>query len=374
MTFFRQCHIAACLIFAAFLSPLVEGGAMAVQAPKTRVITDMRGRKIEVPVPLTKVALFGGPTGQIAYILGASDRLCAVSKALKASEMLRLIDPSIRKLPGPRGASGNINIEELLLSGPQLVIAGDLDGSIVEKKTRIPVAYLESGMKRGFELLKEEIRFYGTVFQEDARAERYIGYLEKTVAFLRSRTADIPREGRKVVYNGYGPNRLVTLGGDSFMNERIETAGCRNAAEAILTGSKKEGLHVGLVEVSMEQVLVWNPDIMVIEFGDPGDLSREGAWQAVKAVRQRRIYREPIGIFIWSRPTAESAALHPLWLAKTAYPERFRDLDLRREVKKFYRETMSFELTDDQADKVVDAEFDVKFGPLQRETGEQKAH
>jgi iron complex transport system substrate-binding protein len=332
----------------------------------TRVITDMTGRKVEIPDPLTRVALFGGPTGQIAYILGARGQLCAVSKALKASEMLNRFDPTIRDLPAPRGASGSISIEDLMLSEAQLVIAGDLDASIVEKKTHIPVAYLESDMKRGFDLLKEEIRFYGTVFKKEARAEKYIAYLENTLALLQSRTRDLPREQRKVVYNGYSPNRLVTLGGDSFMNERIETAGCRNAAETIMTGGKKEGLHVGLVEVSMEQVLFWNPDIMVIDFGEPDRLFEDPKWKTVKAIRNRSVYKEPIGIFIWNRPTAESAVLHPLWLAKIAYPDRFQDISLRDEVKKFYREMMSFHLTDGDADALVNADFDVKFGPLQR--------
>lgn len=336
------------------------------QSAGTRVIIDMTGRKVEVPDPLTRVALFGGPTGQIAYILGARDQLCAVSKALKASEMLNRFDPTIRNLPAPRGASGSISVEDLMLSEAQLVIAGDLDGSIVEKKTRIPVAYVESSMKRGFELLKEEIRFYGTIFKKEARAEKYIAYLENTVAFLQSRTKDLPREQRKTVYNGYSPNRLVTLGGDSFMTERIETAGCRNAAETILTGGKKEDLHVGLVEVSMEQALFWNPDIMVIDFGEPERLVEDPKWKTVKAVQKRSVYKEPVGIFIWNRPTAESAVLHPLWLAKIAYPERFKDISLREEVKRFYREMMSFDLTDGEADALVNADFDVKFGPLQR--------
>jgi iron complex transport system substrate-binding protein len=342
--------------------------AVYAESPSTgkRVITDMLGRKVEVPDPLTRVALFGGPTGQIAYILGAQDQLCAVSKALKASEMLNRFDPTITDLPAPRGASGSINVEELMLSEAQLVIAGDLDASIVEKKTRIPVAYLESDMRRGLDLLKDEIRFYGTVFKKEARAEKYIAYLENTVALLQSRTRDLPREQRKVVYNGYSPNRLVTLGGDSFMTERIETAGCRNAAETIMTGGKKEGLHVGLVEVSMEQVLFWNPDIMVIDFGEPERLFQEAKWKTVKAVRSRSVYKEPVGIFIWNRPTAESAVLHPLWLAKIAYPDRFKDINLREEVKKFYREMMSFDLTDGEADALINADFDVKFGPLQR--------
>ncbi|MCG6536020.1 MAG: Fe3+-hydroxamate ABC transporter substrate-binding protein, partial [Syntrophales bacterium LBB04] len=159
----------------------------ALCAGKTRTITDMTGRKVEVPDPLTRVALFGGPTGQIAYILGARDQLCAVTSTLKGSELIRLMDPSIQALPAPRSTSGHVNVEELIVSMPQLVLAGNLDGSIVEKKTKIPVAFLESNMNHSFDLLKKEILFYGDVFGKEERAEKYIAYLEKTINFLKSR-------------------------------------------------------------------------------------------------------------------------------------------------------------------------------------------
>src|SRR5512145_2220176 len=73
---------------------------------KTRIITDMLGRKVEVPDPLTRVALFGGPTGQIAYLLGARNQLCAVTSSIKGSELIQAMDPSIANLPGPRSTSG----------------------------------------------------------------------------------------------------------------------------------------------------------------------------------------------------------------------------------------------------------------------------
>jgi iron complex transport system substrate-binding protein len=122
-------------------------------------------------------------------------------------------------------------------------------------------------MNQSFELLKEEIRFYGRAFQKEARAEKYVAYLQKTIDLIRSRTKDIPRDKRKIVFNGYSSNHLVTLGGYTFMQQHLELAGCRNAAEAILTTGMKEGLHTDLAEVSMEKVLGWNPDILVIDFG-----------------------------------------------------------------------------------------------------------
>ncbi len=331
---------------------------LAIGADKTRTFTDMTGRKVTVPDPLNRVALLGGPTGQVAYVLGARGQLCAVTKSLKSSELINKMDPSVRDLVAPRSVSGQVNVEELIVSNPQLVIAGDLDGSLVERKTRIPVAYLKSDMNQSLEMLKQEIRFYGMVFQKQSRAENYIRYLEKTTDLIQSRTKSIPLNKRKLVFNGYSSNHLVTLGGDTFMQRQIELAGCRNAAEPIRTsGTREGGLHTGLAEVSMEKVLGWNPDILVIDFGTPGEIYQDPKWKSVTAIKHRAVYVQPIGAFIWDRPTAESAVLHPLWLAKTAYPDRFSDIDMRQEIKKFYRETMSFNLTDVQADEILTAKY-----------------
>jgi iron complex transport system substrate-binding protein len=350
--------IAIGLACAVFLGFVVYQNHVAFGQEKTRTFTDMVGRKVVVPEPLTRVALLGGPTGQVAYILGARSQLCAVTKSLKSSELVNMMDPTVKDLVAPRSTSGQINVEELIVSDPQLVIAGDLDGSLVEKKTRIPVAYLKSDMNQSYEMLKQEIRFYGMVFQKEARAEKFVQYLQKTVDMIRSRTNDIPKNKRKVVFNGYSANHLVTLGGDTFMQQHMNLAGCRNASETISTTGIREGsTHTGLAEVSMEKVLGWNPDILVIDFGTPEELYSNPKWKSITAIKNKAVYKQPVGVFIWDRPTAESAVLHPLWLAKTAYPDRFADINLMQEIKRFYREIMSFNLTDEQAEGVLTAKY-----------------
>jgi|WetSurMetagenome_2_1015567.scaffolds.fasta_scaffold83520_1 iron complex transport system substrate-binding protein len=342
-----------CLLLVA----IVAGNELISAGGTTRTFTDMIGRKVTVPEPLTRVALLGGPTGQVAYVLGARNQLCAVTKSLKSSELVNLMDPTVKNLVAPRSTSGQVNVEELIVADPQLVIAGDLDGSLVEKKTRIPVAYLRSDMNQSIDMLKEEIRFYGTVFHKESRAEKYIQYLQKTVDLIKGRTKDIPEAKRKLVFNGYSSNHLVTLGGDTFMHRQIELAGCRNATAKILSAGMKEGLHTGLAEVSMEKVLGWDPDILVIDFGTPSDLYDDAKWKSIKAVKNKKVYKQPVGVFIWDRPTAESAVLHPIWLAKLAYPERFSDINLVGEIKRFYGEIMDFRLTEEQAEAVLSAKY-----------------
>jgi iron complex transport system substrate-binding protein len=181
--------------------------------------------------------------------------------------------------------------------------------------------------------------------------------VRKLAECIKSRIKDIPKSQRKLIFNGYSSSHLVTLGGDTFMQKQIDLAGCRNASQIIMSSGMKEGLHTGLAEVSMEKVLGWNPDIIVIDFGTPSDLYNDSKWKNIKAVKTKMVFNQPVGVFIWDRPTAESAALHPLWLAKLAYPERFTDINLVSEIKKFYHDTMDFNLTDDQAQAVLSAKY-----------------
>jgi iron complex transport system substrate-binding protein len=103
------------------------------------------------------------------------------------------MDPSIKDLVAPRSVSGQVNVEELIVADPQLVIAGDLDGSLVEKKTRIPVAFLKSDMNQSAEMLKQEIRFYGMVFGKQARAENTSGIFRRPSNKCRSAPKTFPK-------------------------------------------------------------------------------------------------------------------------------------------------------------------------------------
>jgi iron complex transport system substrate-binding protein len=327
---------------------------------KTRTLTDMKGRTVEVTDPLKRIALLGGPTGQIAFILGVQDRLCAVTNTLKMSTLVREMYPRIADLPGPRTTSGSINIEELIGADPDIAVAGDIDGGIVLEKTRIPVAILEDSMGEGLVDIKKEVRFYAYVFNTPDRSEKYAAFLDRVTGLVRERTRDIPENMKKKVFQGYNPSHLVTLGGDTFMQEHIELAGCLNAAETVTTLGTQTGLHSGLGEVSMEQVLDWNPDILVINFGKPEDLSQDPQWEKIKAVRDKQIYFQPAGIFIFNRPTAESAVIFPLWLASTAYPERFQDLCVNCLVKEFYREIVGFDLSEAQVRDILSGVYELK--------------
>jgi len=338
---------------------LIPKRAQTTLGKASRTLTDMKNRTFDVADPLNRIALLGGPTGQVAFILGIQDRLCAVTNTLKMSRLVQENYPPIQDLPGPRTTSGSINIEPLILSKPDIAIAGDIDGAIVLGKTQIPVAFLEDSMGEGMADIQREIRFYAYVFKTPERAEAYVTFLDRTMALVRERTKDIPAAQRKKIFQGYSPSHLVTLGGDTFMQERIELAGCLNAAETVTTIGQRTGLHSGLGEVSMEQVLDWNPDILIINSGTVEDIIQNPQCRNIRAVQLEQIYAQPAGVFIFNRPTAESAVIFPLWLAGIAYPEQFADLSVPDLVKEVYKEIFAFDLNDRQVAEILAAAYGI---------------
>ncbi|EJY6459065.1 hypothetical protein OGT28_002076 [Escherichia coli] len=75
-------------------------------------------------------------------------------------------------------------------------------------------------------------------------------------------------------------------------------------------------------------------------------------WASVDAVIHHRVYVNPKGMFWWCRETSEEA-LQFLWLAKTLYPARFADVDIRKETREFYRQFFGLTLSDAQMSDVL---------------------
>jgi len=89
-------------------------------------------------------------------------------------------------------------------------------------------------------------------------------------------------------------------------------------------------------DVSLEQILVWNPDVIFI-WGNTrysaADILGNTQWRFVRAVREGRVYKAP-GWSTWSPRLAPVA----LWMAMKTYPAYFRGVDMDRIVDDFYRE------------------------------------
>jgi iron complex transport system substrate-binding protein len=311
----------------------------------TRTIKDMMGNQVTIPTPenIRRAAVIHTPIVQIAYVIGAQDRLCAVTSQAKRLPLISKFDSNLKSVSTP--VSGwEVNIEELIASRPDVCIGSDKQLSKITQATSIPC--LQIGVNKPgsyFEYQKEEVRFFGDIFGKKDRAEAYCRFLDQSLSLIAARIASVSSDRRPRVLIASERDHSGTYGKDSYMHEWLERSGCRNAAETL----SSPGSANSFANISPEQILAWDPDILLISTGSLQELERKPAWSRLRAVKNKKVYRIPEGVFIWNRPTAEGSALFPLWMAATAYPELFADVHPESHIKSFWSDILKYNLSDE---------------------------
>ena len=101
----------------------------------------------------------------------------------------------------------------------------------------------------------------------------------------------MPDAQRPRVYYARGPRGLETGLGGSINVETIEFLGARNVA------GERQG---GLATVSVEQVLAWNPDIIItIDPAFAASVRTDRVWMPIKAVQAGQVHLSPNLPFGW---------------------------------------------------------------------------
>jgi iron complex transport system substrate-binding protein len=128
--------------------------------------------------------------------------------------------------------------------------------------------------------------------------------------------------------------------------ETIEFLGARNVA-----GER----HGGLATVSIEQVLVWNPQVIVtIDRDFAANVASDPQWAQVQAVRDGRIHLSPKLPFGWvDFPPSVNRLIGLWWLAKIFYPDHF-DHDIRALARDFYSRFYHITPSDADMDRVLE--------------------
>jgi len=180
-----------------------------------------------------------------------------------------------------------------------------------------------------FDRMAASMREYGAIVGAEDRGAALAQYAERVLGDLARRIAAIPAAQRPRVYYGRGPRGLDTGLAGSINVESLERAGGVNVAAELGRG--------GLVQVSIEQVLRWDPQVVVTT--DPNffaSVRSDPLWRSVAAVRDHRVHLAPAVPFGWiDFPPSVNRLVGLPWLARVFHPQAFRD-DLRGTVRDFY--------------------------------------
>lgn len=320
----------------------------ATSSGSTHTITDMAGADVTIPTNITKVANMWPASNSVMLCLGDGDLLVGTMDLTKKNYWSKFVYPDIVNVP-----TVSDNAEEMMKLDPDLIITPTQVTAEKFRSVGLPAIDLYfnnySSMKKAFTLLGGILG--GTNVE---KAEKWSNLIDSQIATVKAAIGDIPEEKRPLVYYIQGQTNqglYATFPGDSIMGDWCDIAGGEFA-------SKKLNLTLNgeVAKVNSETILSMNPDVIIIGGFAQHDLYKElmssPEWKDINAVKNNRVYTNPNGLFPWERFGMESALQIP-FAASVIHPELFK-VNLIDEVKNFYKEFMDIELTDKQAQNMID--------------------
>ena len=289
-----------------------------------KVVTDMVGRKVEVPDEVNKIVTTYRSATQFVFCLGVQDRLAASDLSFeKVSLFQKLYDGE--ELPNVGSKNRGINIEQILEVNPDLVILFPHNiGPEVAKKLKsygIPSVIINP---ESYEQIKETTEILGKAIGVEERADKVINQYDKILDIVESRDVEEPK---KVYFAN--SSLLDTVGKGMLQTSMIELAGGINPAKKAKSG---------FIKTSLEELIKWNPDYIVVSqyySGSVEELLNRPELQELKAIKNGNVYRFPSKVEPWDFPSP-SSYLGIVWLAERLYPEKYEDIEVEQVVKEYY--------------------------------------
>ncbi|MDD4587082.1 MAG: ABC transporter substrate-binding protein [Heliobacteriaceae bacterium] len=313
-----------------------------------QTVTDMAGRQVTLPAKITK-AYGTSPIQTILIYCLAPEKLAGLNSAPTDLEK-RIMLPQCQNLPvlgGWFGQGNTGNMEEILRVKPDVIVCGHTGQEMadqLQQQLNIPVVWVDDTIEKN----EEVVNFVGKVLGAEQQAGKMNAYFQKTQERIK---ANLPRiaEGKKVsVYYAEGPQGLQTDPKGSKHAELLEILGAENIAEVAI----KPGF--GRSEVSMEQVLKWNPEVIIageLEFYQ--QILNDQKWKNIKAVQDNRVYLVPRAPFNWfDRPPGVNRIIGLAWTGQILYPNIY-SFDINQETKEFYKIYYHYDLKDNEVTEVL---------------------
>ena len=353
----KYCHLLLIMLGVCAVLLCASAACTATQSTvspaENHTITDMAGRTVVVPSEIETILCTSPPSTNLVYMV-APDRLSGWNFRPEEG----YIPEQYMALPVVGGWFGKEtgNYETFISMHPDVVVEGyTTDGGTArvtvaerqEKMEPIPVVAVEDTTNAtGY---SAPIRFMGALLGEEEQAEAMISFYEGVLATVTERVASIPDDDRVGVYYAEGPKGLTTDPTGSQHSELIELCGGRNIADCALTPG------IGMTEVSMEQIIRWDPDVILA--GDPkfyAAVRTDPLWQDITAVKTGRVYLIPRTAFCWfDRPPGINRIIGIPWTAKVLYPDLFADMDLESLVREYHETFIHVPLSDDQIREIL---------------------
>ncbi len=299
------------LMFAGFFLAF-SGVSLSYAQPLT--FTDQLGRTIHFDETPKRIATIATPSGSMVVTIDESgDRLVATvpnSKNAIMEGILHEYFPSLQRASSNIiDNNGSANIEELLNLETDLVLQwARHDKSIAAMEAAgLTVAAMKYSK---LDIAKTWLKDVSIILDKQSKASEVFAWHDRAYKRITDKTKTIPDHEKPTVV--YLLNESRAAGPESHFQFFMDTAGAKN----VMTRGK-------FVDVDAEMLLNADPDIIWL-FGfnmkmTPEKIYANPRFADLAAVKNRRVYKVPVGGDRWDPPNQES----PLgweWFTRTVHP------------------------------------------------------
>lgn len=330
---------------------VVEEEPAATQG-ETRIFTDSVGREVEVPANITAITP-SGFTAQMVLLTFAPDKMVSLASEIPEDQMKFFdIDAANMPITGAMfGKADTFNIEEVAASGTQIIIdtgeakegiADDLDA--MQEKIGIPCVFIETTLDNygtAYEML-------GDLLGDAARGQELSEYCQNAYQTTVDAMATIPQEDWVKIAYLMGEDGLNAIAKDSYQGGVIDLC-----ADNVYVDENASGSGQGM-EISMEQLAVWDPACIVFASGSIFDtVADDPTWDDIAAIADNNYYEVPDLPWNWlNNPPTVNQVMGMQWLPRLLYPDAFED-SIQDVATSYYKTFYNYDLSDEEFQEIA---------------------
>jgi len=291
---------------------------------------DMSGRSVQMNSTAKRIIITESYWTEIACVLGAQDKIVGIGSYVKDSVFIPAV---VKNLTVVGNMFTGVNLETMVSLNPDVVIMDFGYGKSSEivaglEGLGIPVVTLRGS---SFNDIVTAIQMIGKVVGAEPRAGALVSYMNSSLAPIISKSASIPDALRPtvlIINLDVWNNGLIYCYANSSWGQSVNDVGGINLA-------LRDNPTLPNIKVNMEQVLAWNPDIMVIVGRTNSSLAGQLAsmnsslWPELDAVKEGRVFtiltgaKDPNAFLDWT----PRLIVGEIQLAKMIQPSAFASLD-----------------------------------------------
>ncbi len=314
-------------------SPVPTSAAPSTMTAFPVTLTDQLGRSVTLEQKPERLVSGYYISTSLLIALGIEDQLVGIEAKASQRPIYALSAPELLDLPNV-GTAKDFSIEGTLALEPDLVILPARLKDAIETLSGMGLEVLAVNPENG-ELLAEAIRLVGAATGTTERAEA-----------LLAKSDDLAQKAQSFAAAAEGPAKRVYLAGNSAL---LSTAGPAMYQSSLLTSVGADNVAAELkdtywAEISYEQLLAWQPDLVVLvpeAAYSVEDVLADPALAELAAVKNQQVYQMPKDFEPWDSPDP-SGVLGQLYLASILYPDQYSQTEFAQDVADFYAEFYGF--------------------------------